>query len=86
MFSGGWQRLVESQIFFPEAAIIQTPADAGLPFEDQWITTADGVKLHGWLVPQRLSGELILFFTATPATSPTGWTTWPTCTASAWRC
>lgn len=62
MFSGGWERFVESQIFFPEAQLVQTPGDAGLAYEDLWITTSDGVRLHGWLVPAQGARELILFF------------------------
>lgn len=42
---------MKSLIFFPEKEIIQTPADAGLPFEDLAIDTADGVKINGWFVP-----------------------------------
>lgn len=42
---------MKSLIFFPDKEIIQTPADAGLPFEDLYIETPDGVKINGWFIP-----------------------------------
>ncbi|MBI3803263.1 MAG: alpha/beta hydrolase [Nitrospirae bacterium] len=42
---------MKSFIFFPEKEIMQTPADAGLPFEELYLDTADGVKINGWFVP-----------------------------------
>jgi fermentation-respiration switch protein FrsA (DUF1100 family) len=42
---------VKSLIFFPEKEIFQTPADAGLPFEDLTLETSDGVKINGWFIP-----------------------------------
>src|ERR1051325_2420146 len=40
----------EKFIFFPSAAIEATPKDYGLDYQDVYFTTADGVKLNGWLV------------------------------------
>ena len=37
-------------IFFPERELLATPGDYGLAYEDLWIDTRDGVRLHGWLV------------------------------------
>ena len=37
-------------IFFPEREVLATPGDHGLAYEDVWIDTRDGVRLHGWLV------------------------------------
>ncbi|HWU36427.1 MAG TPA: alpha/beta hydrolase [Candidatus Acidoferrum sp.] len=38
-------------IFVPERAIHMTPRSEGLTYEEIWFPAADGVKLHGWLVP-----------------------------------
>ncbi len=52
--------------FFPVRAHFETPAAAGLPFEDVFLQTEDGVRLHGWFIPaeERASGHPItlLFF------------------------
>jgi fermentation-respiration switch protein FrsA (DUF1100 family) len=34
--------------FFPWTGVQRTPAAVGIPFKDLEITTADGVRLHGW--------------------------------------
>ncbi|MCK4965138.1 MAG: alpha/beta hydrolase, partial [Dehalococcoidia bacterium] len=41
----------EDFIFFPDSYFIGDPAGWGLPFEDIYFPTADGVTLHGWFVP-----------------------------------
>lgn len=57
--------LQPSLIYFPEIdrALAATPQQAGLPYEDVKLVTADGVTLHGWLIP---AGEpprgTVLFF------------------------
>ena len=37
--------------FFPVRAYPETPAAAGLPFEDVVLRASDGVSLHGWFIP-----------------------------------
>ena len=37
-------------VYFPERELASTPADYGVAFEDVWIDSSDGVRLHGWLV------------------------------------
>ncbi len=37
-------------IFFPESEVLATPGDYGLAYEDVWLETRDGVRLHGWIV------------------------------------
>jgi fermentation-respiration switch protein FrsA (DUF1100 family) len=39
-------------VFFPDPDLVGTPKDVNLDYEDVWFTTADGVRLHGWWVPQ----------------------------------
>jgi uncharacterized protein len=41
-------------MFFPSRAILRTPADAGLSFEELEFSTEDGERLHGWWVPARV--------------------------------
>lgn len=37
--------------FYPVRAYFETPAAAGMPFEDVALRTSDGVSVHGWFVP-----------------------------------
>ena len=41
----------EDFIFYPDSYFIGDPAGWGLPYEDIYFPRADGVMLHGWLVP-----------------------------------
>lgn len=38
-------------IYFPEKALLTTPDEMGLSYEDVRITAPDGVALHGWFIP-----------------------------------
>lgn len=38
-------------LFRPFPALIGNPAHWGMDYEDVWLTTADGERLHGWFVP-----------------------------------
>ena len=44
-------------LYFPERRLEATPQSVGLVYEDVWFAAADGVKLHGWLVPARSRRE-----------------------------
>jgi fermentation-respiration switch protein FrsA (DUF1100 family) len=48
-------------VYFPDRTHLRTPASIGLPFEDVWITTADGVKLHAWWIPGEGPNTVLLF-------------------------
>jgi len=39
-------------IYFPTGAINETPQRIGLDYEDVWLTTIDGTRIHGWYVPK----------------------------------
>lgn len=41
----------EKFIYYPDSRIVVTPREAGLPFEDIFFSTSDGVRLNGWFVP-----------------------------------
>lgn len=47
----GCEMIEKGLIFFPTSDIAATPADVGLAFEEAFLTTSDGVRLHGWFVP-----------------------------------
>jgi fermentation-respiration switch protein FrsA (DUF1100 family) len=48
-------------VFFPDPTLVGTPADFGLTYEEVWFAAADGVKLHGWWVPQPGAPVLLWF-------------------------
>jgi len=51
-----------SMMFFPNATLDQTPAAWGLTYEDVFLDTDDGVRLHGWYIPRHGSKRTLLFF------------------------
>ncbi len=48
-------------VFFPTREVALTPGDAGLEFEDVFIETAGGERLHGWYVPGRREETWVWF-------------------------
>lgn len=44
---------VERMFFYPDRLPYTRPAQFGLDHEDVFITTSDGVRLHGWWLPAR---------------------------------
>ena len=48
-------------VYLPERHLDQTPAERGLDYADQWITTADGVRVHAWYVPGPEDAPVVLF-------------------------
>lgn len=51
----------KQSIYFPEKAIAATPSYLGLPFEDVYFKTADGVELNGWFIPANPASATLLF-------------------------
>ena len=49
-------------VFYPDRRLVATPAQAGLDHRDLWIDTADGQRLHGWLVEAGPKAPLLIFF------------------------
>lgn len=40
-----------SKLFFiPESELIRVPTDIGIKYQEEFVTTADGTMLHGWLL------------------------------------
>jgi fermentation-respiration switch protein FrsA (DUF1100 family) len=48
-------------VFFPDPVMVGTPADFGLEYEEVFFHAEDGVKLHGWWVPQAGAPTLLWF-------------------------
>ena len=48
-------------IYFPQRTLAATPADAGLDYEDIFLTASDGVRIHGWYVPGEQRTTLLWF-------------------------
>jgi fermentation-respiration switch protein FrsA (DUF1100 family) len=38
-------------VFFPDPHMMGTPTDWGLPYQEVWFETSDGVRLNGWFIP-----------------------------------
>ncbi|MDD2914396.1 MAG: alpha/beta hydrolase [Gallionella sp.] len=50
-------------VFYPETGreIIITPRQVGLPYEDMYLQTSDGIGLHGWYIPVTQPRGTVLF-------------------------
>ncbi len=62
LLSGGMYLQQPSMIFFPDATLDQTPAEWGFAYEDIFLDTKDGMRLHGWYIPRHGSKQALLFF------------------------
>ena len=51
-----------AMVFYPIDSIYQTPKDWGLEYEEVWMETEDGVRLHGWYLPRPEAEQVLLFF------------------------
>ncbi|HKJ76066.1 MAG TPA: alpha/beta hydrolase [Gammaproteobacteria bacterium] len=58
--------LTQSRLIYypqvPERGLHGTPADLDLDFTEVTVTTADGVRLHGWFIPHEPARGTVLFF------------------------
>lgn len=58
--TAGCREAMEARfIYFPSRALAADPASVGLPFRDVEFAAADGVRLHGWLIPGRRAQTLL---------------------------
>jgi pimeloyl-ACP methyl ester carboxylesterase len=55
--------LLNSLLYFPSRAIVETPDRAGLDYRDLELETDDGERLHGWWIGARADslGHVLLF-------------------------
>ncbi len=50
-----------SFVYFPEPALVATPASVGLAYESVDLRTEDGVTLHAWWIPSPEERGVVLF-------------------------
>lgn len=50
-------RLERALAYFPELTLKGTPEHVGLRYEDLWIKTGDGNRVHGWWMPGPAAGS-----------------------------
>jgi Lysophospholipase len=48
-------------VYFPYSTLVATPKDAGLVYEEVYLSTDDKVKIHGWFLPQVQPRATLLF-------------------------
>lgn len=48
-------------LYFPTADLVATPAQAGLAYEEIFLTTADGTRIAAWFVPAENARGVLLF-------------------------
>lgn len=62
-FLNGWMYLQQpAMVFFPYRALEATPGDWGLAYEEIWLSTPGGVRLHGWYIPHPGARRVLLLF------------------------
>jgi len=61
----GWLYILwleDRSIYFPDKIIIQTPDALGLGYEERFIETDDGIRLHAWYIPKQGARFTVLHF------------------------
>ena len=48
-------------VYFPYSSLQATPGDTGLAHEEVYLTTSDGLKIHGWFLPHAQPRATLLF-------------------------
>ncbi|MBI3781331.1 MAG: alpha/beta hydrolase [candidate division NC10 bacterium] len=63
ILAGGCVEPLEKRfIFFPDKTIVETPREWGMPYEEIYVTTEDGLRLNGWWIPGTGSPITLLWF------------------------
>lgn len=74
--SGAMVLMEDRFIYFPAADLSATPRSVGLWFQDRWLTTDDGVRLHAWHIPNPEARYTAIDFHGNAGTtSAIAWTT-----------
>ncbi len=55
------RRFEHAQLYFPSSELEATPDVIGLPYEDVYLSTSDGVRIHGWWVPSEDGAPALIF-------------------------
>jgi hypothetical protein len=59
---GGWLYLIQDRLlYFPLTALDGNPRQVGLEYQDVWLTTRDGERLHAWYLPHPRQRGALLF-------------------------
>jgi uncharacterized protein len=53
--------IIHSFLYFPDPILVATPDELGLVYEDVYVTTADGVVVHGWYLPREEAVATLYF-------------------------
>lgn len=61
LLSGLLYLMQPSMVFYPHLDLVETPAEWGLEYEDVYLSSRDGVRLHGWYIPHDKAEEVVLF-------------------------
>lgn len=61
LFTSGCDSFIAGRVFFPERALMGDPAGSGMAYEDVWMESDGGVRLHGWWIPAAPSRAVMLF-------------------------
>lgn len=51
-----------SMIYYPMREMDGSPDQAGLKFEEVWLTASDGVRIHGWYLPSTATNASAILF------------------------
>jgi len=51
-----------SMVFFPTRELVSSPKEVGLAYEDVYLDSSNGRRIHGWFVPGSKAGKALLFF------------------------
>lgn len=54
--------IIKSYLFSPDKELWATPGDAGIPYEDVYFKTEDGLELNGWYIKSGEENPTIFFF------------------------
>lgn len=57
----GLYLLQDRLVFLPSREVATTPARLGIEFEERWLTTEDGLRLHAWWIPVPENAATVLF-------------------------
>ncbi|MBN1527239.1 MAG: alpha/beta hydrolase [Candidatus Omnitrophica bacterium] len=57
----GIRYIERHSIYFPMKAMFSTPEAAGMPYEEVYLKTSDGKRLHGWFIPNGKAAFTVVF-------------------------
>lgn len=61
LLAGGLYLMQPRMVFIPYSEVSENPTDWGLAYEDVWLRTRDGLRLHAWYLPRPGARQVLLF-------------------------